>query len=63
VAFVRTLARSRDEVLARLKALRTALSTGNGDLADLFDEEAVRTVERQVDILWPYLRRLPPRKD
>jgi hypothetical protein len=62
VVFVRAVARRRDEVLARLKALRAALVAGDGGLADLIDEEAIRTVEHDVDLLWPYLKRLPPQK-
>jgi hypothetical protein len=62
VAFVRALVRSRDDVLARLKDLRTALVTDNGGFVGLIDEEAIRTVERDVEILWPFLKRLPPQK-
>ncbi|MCX5677356.1 MAG: hypothetical protein NTX87_20420 [Planctomycetota bacterium] len=62
VAFVRALARRRDEVLAGLRQLRVALAAGDRYLADLIDEEAILTVEREADGLWPYLNRLPPQK-
>jgi hypothetical protein len=62
IAFVRSLARNRSEVLARFKALLADLENGNGDLRDLIDDEALRTVARNADVLWPYLKRLPPQK-
>jgi hypothetical protein len=57
--FVRALAHDRKGVLSRLQDLYAkARSQNNGVPAGLFDEEAVRAVEREVDLVWPYVKRL-----
>ena len=62
-AFLRALARERTAVLTRLNELRSGQASDVPDvLRDLVKEEAVLEVERQANLLWPYLQRLPLRR-
>jgi len=62
-AFLRALARERTAVLTRLNELRSGQASDVPDvLRDLVKEEAVLDVERQANLLWPYLQRLPLRR-
>jgi hypothetical protein len=60
MGFVRALATRHDETLTRLRALRSALASGDGSvLAELVSDEALRSVEQNERELWPHLKRLP----